>query len=527
MAINLSSLINQLTNGSNITVPNEQIKNPVSDNISMPIDNSGIDILKSMLSGDTFSGRIMDLKDDYALIMLNNGSSISAKLSDNTSISVGQHVTFLVEENSSKNISLKPLETNVQESILIDKALEAANLSPSKSNINIVSQMLNMNMPIDAKTLGDMVKYSLQFPDANLNTIANLIRLDIPVTSENIAQFDAYRTVEHSVSGNLASAAKQLNQIFNDMLNGNIPAQPAASQVNSLINILYSADSFGENTADIPSVNVSDVLHENEYTEIKNIFNSLFGQENSDIYSELTEKINNKTVTVKELISAFTDSVSDIIKAKPDKELSNISTRLIEQMINETLKITPENIAKQDGIKNYYKRVKSILEQAEKDVTDENFSAMNKNMNQVKANIDFMNDLNKNMTYFQMPVHLKNSNGDGELYVFTNKKSLSSNPENISALLHLDMDNLGPMDVYVKLNGKHVSTNFCLETEELLDFVYSNIDKLNARLENLGYTTKFEMNVTKKEDTFNFIDDFIEKDIPSHSTSQFVFDTKA
>jgi hypothetical protein len=196
-------------------------------------------------------------------------------------------------------------------------------------------------------------------------------------------------------------------------------------------------------------------------------------------------------------------------------------------MINETLRITPENVAKEDGIKNYYKRVKAVLEKAGKELEDESFSPVNKNLNQVKANIDFMNDLNKNMTYFQMPVHFKHSNGDGELYVFTNKKALSNKSDSVSAMLHLDMDNLGPMDVYVKMTGKNVSTNFCLESEELLDFVYSNIDKLNARLEALGYSTKFEMNVTEKEKQFDFVENFVEKDIPAKATSQYVFDIKA
>ena len=107
-----------------------------------------------MLSGETFSGKIVGLQDDTALIMLNNGSNVSARLSDNSNISVGQNITFLIEENTPDNIRLKPLGASGQEAILIDKALEAANLSPNESNINIVSQLLDMNMPIDAKTLG-------------------------------------------------------------------------------------------------------------------------------------------------------------------------------------------------------------------------------------------------------------------------------------------------------------------------------------------------------------------------------------
>lgn len=529
MAINLSSLLNQLNNSQVNGASSDYSKVSISDNQGN-IDNSGLAMLKNMLSGETFSGKIIGLKDDTALIMLNNGSSVSARLSDDSNISVGQNITFLIEENTPDNIRLKPLGASGQEAILIDKALEAANLSPNESNIKIVSQLLDMNMPIDAKTLGDMVKYSLQYPDSNLNTIANLMRLDMPITAENIAQFDAYRSLEHSVSGNYEVMGEQLNDIISNILNNPSDSVAASDQTINFINTLYSADETGSNTADVPSSLLTNVLSDKELNTLKEAFSNSGSSEVSDTFNEIMQKLDNKTATVKDIVTSLIDSKSDLFKDKPDLKsslLQEISPKLVEQMINETLKITPENIAKQDGIKNYYKRVKSILEKAEKELTDDGFSDMNKNLNQVKSNIDFMNDLNKNMTYFQMPVHFKHSNGDGELYVFTNKKALSQNTDNVSALLHLDMDNLGPMDVYVKMAGKNVTTNFCLETEELLDFVYSNIDKLNDRLEKLGYNTRFEMNVTPKNNSFNFVDDFIEKDIPSHSTSQFVFDIKA
>ena len=39
------------------------------------------------------------------------------------------------------------------------------------------------------------------------------------------------------------------------------------------------------------------------------------------------------------------------------------------------------------------------------------------------------------------------------------------------------MEHLGPVDVMVRLNGKNVSTNFSLESEEMLDFVHSSVYK--------------------------------------------------
>ena len=101
--------------------------------------------------------------------------------------------------------------------------------------------------------------------------------------------------------------------------------------------------------------------------------------------------------------------------------------------------------------------------------------------------------------------------------------------DNISAMLHLDMDNLKSMDIYVNLSGgNNVSTNFVLETEELLDFVYQHIDRLNARLEKLGYNTHFEMKVAAdSSDRLDFVKDFIEAEARPAAGGQYIFDAKA
>ena len=76
--------------------------------------------------------------------------------------------------------------------------------------------------------------------------------------------------------------------------------------------------------------------------------------------------------------------------------------------------------------------------------------------------------------------------------------------------------------------GNNVSTNFVLETEELLDFVYQHIDRLNARLEKLGYNTHFEMKVAAdSSDRLDFVKDFIEAEARPAAGGQYIFDAKA
>ena len=92
------------------------------------------------------------------------------------------------------------------------------------------------------------------------------------------------------------------------------------------------------------------------------------------------------------------------------------------------------------------------------------------------------------------PLKMNGSETTGDLFVYTDKKSLAQNDGNVSALLHLDMPSLGPLDVYASITPeKSVFTKFYLESDEMIDFIAENIHVLNERLEKRGYKMKSEM----------------------------------
>ena len=62
----------------------------------------------------------------------------------------------------------------------------------------------------------------------------------------------------------------------------------------------------------------------------------------------------------------------------------------------------------------------------------------------------------------------------------------------VSALLHLDMEHLGPLDVYVTLKDTKVSTKFYVQNDAILDYLEANMDVLTERLQKRGYDCKCE-----------------------------------
>lgn len=573
MQLNLNSIIHQLTNNAGSSVDkNAQTSNAapnVSNNVqsTQPSTSAGNALLQNMLAGDTFTGKVMSIKDSMALLMLAGGDFVNAHISDGSSVSVGQNLTFLIEQNTKQNISIKPLTMNEQQAFLINKALDAAGYSLNDSNIHIVKELIGMNMPIDAAMIEKMITSTNEFPQANLKTIANLIRLEMPVTQENIMQFEAYSNYQNSISSKLNSMGEQFSQLFtnivgneaamknsaaadNEALAGNLAKlqnfnMQQASMLNDIVNTLYQNPAYQNITYQnqdaayqnglqetVLSQPLHDVLSDEQTKTLESTIHQLLSESpDNEQLQTISNALREKSLTTNQLLSNLTL----LLKNNPEFASkfsslgeASIMEKLFSQMINETMKLTSSDVAKEDGIKNYYKRLKQSLEKLTSDGRESALpQELSKSMNEVKANIDFMNDLNKNMTYVQIPIQLKNSETNGELYVFTNKKALAKGADNVSAMLHLDMEHLGPIDIYVRLQNKNVSTNFCLASEELLDFVYAHIEQLDARLQALGYSTSFEMKLNEPENKFDFVEDFVEKDISKNLTSQFILDIRA
>jgi flagellar hook-length control protein FliK len=138
-----------------------------------------------------------------------------------------------------------------------------------------------------------------------------------------------------------------------------------------------------------------------------------------------------------------------------------------------------------------------------------------------------MNQINEAYTYAQIPLKMSGQNASGELYVYTNKKSLAEGGDgDLTAFLHLDMDNLGPTDVSVRMHGKQVSTNFYLDSDESFALVEKNVPVLEERLRKKGYDCS--VNVINEGKHVNFVDDFLRKDLPpTGQLHRYSFDMRA
>ena len=167
-------------------------------------------------------------------------------------------------------------------------------------------------------------------------------------------------------------------------------------------------------------------------------------------------------------------------------------SKLIKDSVKAQMSIKPQDVAGEGKIEELYEKIRSTTGRINEMMQSmaRGDSVVAKSAAALNDNVNFMNQLNEFVNYVQLPLKMAGEDANGELYVYTKKKNLADNNGNLSALLHLDMEHLGPMDVYVTMRDyTKVSTNFYLQSEQLLDFMEAHIDELTKRLTEKGYET--------------------------------------
>jgi len=238
-------------------------------------------------------------------------------------------------------------------------------------------------------------------------------------------------------------------------------------------------------------------------------------------------------------------TILDTMSQDPSKASDSTKERLIrlltDDKFGEALKssitkqflLKPEAVTSSKNIEELYSKITKQAEQALNvlDAAGKNTPESAKAASNISDNVNFMNELNQAVTYVQIPLMMNGKAAHGDLYVYTKKKSLSNNDGNISALLHLDMDNLGPMDVYVKLtDGTKVNTHFYLQDDATIDFIEAHIDLLNDRLIKKGYETNLNVSVKdEKKGPTNMTEEFMKNEPMEErrNFSKFSFDVRA
>ncbi len=186
--------------------------------------------------------------------------------------------------------------------------------------------------------------------------------------------------------------------------------------------------------------------------------------------------------------------------------------RLLTRTMEEQWLVKPQELKTKDKLSELYDRLNRQMEQVDRllKATGNEHSPLARTTEQIRGNMEFMNQINQIYNYVQLPLKMHGQNANGDLYVYTNKRRVQEENGELSAFLHLDMEHLGSTDVMVKMKGKAVDTNFTFADDDSFDLVEKYLPILDAKLSALGYDSKITIGHSEKK--MDFVESFVKKD---------------
>lgn len=546
--------------------------------------------LNEMSKGMIFEGTVSSVRGNQVKLALSNGQQILARLAGKFSFEQGQSVFFQVKNNDGGTIEIKPYTVDGEgANLTLMDALKAAGLPVDGINLSMVNKMMEEHMPIDKTSLNQMYQLVQDNKDINVTTLVELKRLGIEINQVNAAQFENYANDKQAITIAMDSLIDELPNALSaedlsmyklvtqarDILNIVTEGLPEEAFISSEASDMSQYETIMRDNQSAPVVK----KHFN-IAELFESLNSVSG-ESQDIHT--TQKINNALATDTILLQeneTKSNTIGFLLSDKQIEELNEQVRMLLPNLqennislysedssvvgilndIKSMLENTPANadtlrhlfsgeafklmlkealeqqwMIKPGDLEKNPKKLDGLYDKIEKQITNMEIILKTSGVvnpkaealaDNIRGNIEFMNQINEAYTYVQVPLKMNEKNASGQLYVYTNKKSMSNPDKELSAFLHLDLEHLGGTDVSIKMLHRKVTTNFYLDSDESYALVKQFLPVFEKRLQDKGYNC--ELNVNSGSKQMNFVAGFLKKDLPpTGQVHRYSFDIRA
>lgn len=544
MNINLGQMANGNTS-ININVhPNIHSTQPTVTVNGSEQGNTALTILRSLADGDTFSANITDVSGEQVTITLDGGQSFTASLLNSTAYNIGDRACFVIQDNKGENIVLKAvtMQATALETAMINKSLKAAGIMPTLRNREMVLELMRNGMPIGRDALLDMVKELSAHSNVEIGDIIALKRMGIEVTDDSLKSYQNYKEYNGAMQTDIAALGEKLFEsvdsgkalsdvvkllVGDELLTGNGTVEDNSKE----------STKTGEQTQQPVGTQAdekADIAQKNLMSDVKNMVAGMVDNYNAATGRSLKlsyEFLN--TDNLARFMNEFARMAEEFEKEPLLKnKLHGIlkgdkASRLLNELVRDTFSMKMTDVADSESVKEHIAKTLDKLSSISEYAASNQSAALSNVTSRMSNNMEFLNSMNQFMAAVQVPIKNIGEHGEGELYVYRRNKQKCGEDDTVKAFLHLDMEHLGALDIYVTLKGSSVATNFRVEDESVLDFLEANMEQLTKKLSEDGYNVS--VSVSEKEDgaDFDFEKEVIAPALPVNDVRRFRFDMKA
>lgn len=497
-------------------------------------------MLQQLQPGDTFQGEIMSVTGQDVQLQLANGMYMTAKLEGEVQLALGQLLNFQVQSNQNSKIVLKPIYTNLLQQRVGEAALKAANIAVNEKNLQMVSKLIENGMSIDKNSLTVFNRQLLQHPQVSADSLIRLQQLGVKITDANLVQLEHYQNLEHKLADGIQEAVEDIGRLYEkiaenadagntdiagnaDMtghadIAGNTDTTVNAGIVKAgvfmeqIVCFLAEEGSNSDKESQVllhnPTTQQGSVSNSNQIIKLLKYMNQLEGLPEEQIVGKLKEGLKQGELDVsllKELLFSEKGIGEKLSTESRDKLYRSEELGMfLKDTLQKEWALVPDELTEDGKVKEFYQKLLQQTEQLSK-IMEQTASQSQTNtgnsLQNIRENVEFMNQINQMFQYVQLPLKMSGSQAQGELYVYTNKRNLAKKDGMLTAILHLDMEYLGNMDINISLNTntEQVITRFYME-EDAMELMEENMEELTQRLVKKGYQSQtfFEKRESEK-----------------------------
>ena len=544
MNINLGQMANGNTS-ININVhPNIHSTQPTVTVNGSEQGNTALTILRSLADGDTFSANITDVNGEQVTITLDGGQSFTATLLNSSAYNIGDRADFVIQDNNGENIVLKAvtMQATALETAMINKSLKAAGIMPTLRNREMVLELMRNGMPIGRDALLDMVKELSSHSNAEIGGIIALKRMGIEVTDDSLKSYQNYKEYNGAMQRDIAALGEKLFE--------SVDSGKALSDVVKLLvgdELLTGNGTVEDNSKESTKTGAqtqqpvgtqadekADIAQKNLMSDVKNMVAGMVDNYNAATGRSLKlsyEFLN--TDNLARFMNEFARMAEEfemepLLKNKLHGVLKgDKASRLLNELVRDTFSMKMTDVADSESVKEHIAKTLDKLSSVSEYAASNQSAELSNVASRMSNNMEFLNSMNQFMAAVQVPIKNIGEHGEGELYVYRRNKQKCGEDDTVKAFLHLDMEHLGALDIYVTLKGSSVATNFKVEDESVLDFLETNMEQLTKKLAEDGYNVTASISKTDDSAGFDFEKEVIAPVLPVSDVRRFRFDMKA
>ena len=483
------------------------------------------------------------------MIKENNGANVFIKPYGDTSNSMKDNAIFKILDAN----SISATDKNYQ----IAEGLMNNNMPVDKASMQRIMQQVYKYPDASVDTIINLTKLGIPVNESNINqyeaymTNSHQLSNDINNLSNSIIEFNK-ESVSHILNQmgiTNEAALDQLSSYNTNLLNVLSDGADVANMtladilnnteaIDDIVNNILNDSNISPDTLNADGQSTNGINFEGLNAEAF-IGNSSEIQSNSNIFlsesqlarvEQLANKLNMDSSSIEALIKdlkniGVDDKIINIIIDKSDspmqllnniKEITdnanslNISAdslkdllsgesynKILGEVIKDKFTLNPKDMENAKEIDDLYQKMYDkagkLMETFSGSANHEAADNMSQAAKSMQQRLDFMQNLNNMYAYAQLPVKLDQNQMNSDLYVYMNKRNMKSSKEEVSALLHLDMDHLGATDVHVSLHGTNVHTRFYVEDEISAKIIDEHMTMLEKAINENGFNLTNEV----------------------------------